>query len=131
MPTPTAPSRIPDAPGVVAAFADQEWIGNSRNPADERVLRLLASMAGFRPRMVHEADSLDLVEDLIVAGLGVGLLPLDRPARDGVTVVPLTAPEVRLRAWAVTRRGRGSWPALALVLDRIAAAGAEAAPELD
>ena len=60
---------------VLAAYRDADWIGNSRNAADEEVLRLLAAGAGFEPRMTHEADSLDLVDDLVVAGLGVGLLP--------------------------------------------------------
>ena len=108
-----------DALGVVAAFAHRDWIGNSRNGADEQVLRTLASMAGVTPRLTHEADSLELVEDLILAGLGVGLLPRDRRPRPGVEVLALTAPGVRLRAYAVTRRGRAGWPALALVLDRI------------
>ena len=108
-----------DALGVVAAFAHRAWIGNSRNRADEQVLRTLASMAGVTPRLTHEADSLELVEDLILAGLGGGLLPRDRRPRPGVEVLALTAPGVRLRAYAVTRRGRAGWPALALVLDRI------------
>jgi DNA-binding transcriptional LysR family regulator len=101
---------------VVAAYAGHDWIGNSRNRADEDVVRLLASTAGFEPRMTHEADSLDLVEDLIVAGLGVGLLPRERPVRGGVRVLELRDPGVRLRCRAVTRRGRASWPPLALVL---------------
>jgi DNA-binding transcriptional LysR family regulator len=108
-----------DALGVVAAFAHRDWIGNSRNRADEQVLRTLASMAGVAPRLTHEADSLELVEDLILAGLGVGLLPRDRRPRPGVEVLALTTPGVRLRAYAVTRRGRAGWPALALVLARI------------
>ena len=62
------------APAVVAAYAAHDWIGNSRNPADEQVLRLLASMAGTRLHVTHEADSLDLVDELVLAGLGVGLL---------------------------------------------------------
>ena len=48
-----------------------------------------ASMAGFTPHISHQIDSLDLVEDLIVAGQGVGLLPLDRPTGGGVRVLPL------------------------------------------
>jgi DNA-binding transcriptional LysR family regulator len=120
VPTADIPPGNPDALGVVEAFADRDWIGNSRNQADEQVLRTLASMAGVQPRMTHEADSLDLVEDLILAGLGVGLLPRDRRPRPGVEVLALTAPAVRLRAYAVTRRGRAGWPPLALVLDRIA-----------
>ncbi|PRA03319.1 LysR family transcriptional regulator [Arthrobacter sp. MYb211] len=109
----------PDAPAVLAAFRDRDWIGNSRNVADESVLRLLSSMAGFTPAMRHQADSLDLVEDLILAGLGVGLLPENRPGRDGITILPLQNPDLRLRAFARTRKGRGAWPALALVLEKI------------
>ncbi|HEY2222638.1 LysR family transcriptional regulator [Actinomycetospora sp.] len=111
-----APAVAGPAAAVVGAYRDHDWIGNSRNRADEDVERLLASTAGFEPRMTHEADSLDLVEDLVVAGLGVGLLPVDRPVRPGVRVLELRDPQVRLRCRAVTRRGRASWPPLALVL---------------
>ncbi|HEY2206650.1 MAG TPA: LysR family transcriptional regulator [Pseudonocardia sp.] len=109
----------PGTGGTLAAFEafrHRDWIGNSRNRADERVVRTLGSMAGFEPRVTHQADSLDLVEDLILAGQGVGLLPADRPTRPGVRVLPLPDPEVRLRSYAVTRRGRAPWPPLALVL---------------
>jgi DNA-binding transcriptional LysR family regulator len=108
-----------DAASVFSAFRDHAWIGNSRNNADETVLRTIASMAGFEPVLRHQSDSLDLVEDLILAGLGVGLLPLDRPKRAGLEIFPLRNPEVRLRAHARTRQGRSSWPALALVLDQL------------
>jgi DNA-binding transcriptional LysR family regulator len=94
----------------------QDWIVNSRNTADEDVVRTLAALSGFEPRIVHRCDSLDLLEDLIVAGLGVGLLPADMPARAGVALLPLADPAVDLRAYAVTRRGHATWPPLALVL---------------
>jgi DNA-binding transcriptional LysR family regulator len=97
-------------------YWDHDWIVNSRNTADETVVRTLASLAGATPRIVHQADSLVLLQDLIVAGLGVGLLPADQPTIDGVRLVPLSDPEVRLRMYAVTRRGREAWPPLALVL---------------
>ena len=116
-----------DAPGdggkAVAVFGrhrERDWIVNSRNTADEDVVRTLASMAGFAPRIVHRADSLDLLEELILAGLGVGLLPLDRVPPPGVRLLPLTEPDVRLRAYAVTRAGRAVWPPLALVVDLLA-----------
>jgi DNA-binding transcriptional LysR family regulator len=99
-----------------AGFRDHDWIVNSRNTADEDVVRTFASLEGFQPRIVHRADSLDLVQDLIVAGLGVGLLPLDGPVLPGVRLLPLSDPQVRLRCFAVTRRGRADWPPLALVL---------------
>ncbi|TLM86085.1 LysR family transcriptional regulator [Pseudarthrobacter sp. NamE5] len=107
------------APEVLRAYRDLDWIGNSRNRADEDVLRLLASMADFEPRVRHQADSLELVEDLILAGMGVGLLPSDREPRPGVTLVPLLNPDVRVRAYARTRSGNSTWPALAAVLEHI------------
>ncbi|MFQ4150178.1 LysR family transcriptional regulator [Arthrobacter sp. LAPM80] len=112
-----------EAVSVFSAFRGHDWIGNSRNVADETVLRTIASMAGFEPALRHQSDSLDLVEDLIIAGLGVGLLPLDRLPREGITILPLKNPGVQLRAFARTRQGRSAWPALALVLDRLGHSG--------
>lgn len=114
-----ANGTVPDAAEVFGFFRDLDWIGNSRNGADETVLRLISSMAGFQPAMHHQSDSLDLVEDLILAGLGVGLLPANRPHRPGLTILPLHNPDLHLRAHARIRAGRSAWPALALVLDRM------------
>ncbi|WP_163509504.1 LysR family transcriptional regulator [Fodinicola acaciae] len=105
-----------DTLAIFREFASHPWIGNSRNRADEDVVRTIGSMAGRQPRLTHQADSLDLVEDMIIANLGVGLLPGDRPTQPGVRVLPLRSPEVQMRAYALTRRGREIWPLLALVL---------------
>ena len=101
---------------VFDRFRDADWIVNSRNSADEEVVRTIASLAGFQPHVAHRADSLDLVQDMVVAGLGVGLLPADQPTRPGVALLRLREPEAILRAYAVTRRGRSGWPPLAAVL---------------
>jgi DNA-binding transcriptional LysR family regulator len=108
-----------NARAVFARFRDDPWIVNSRNTADEVAVRTIASMAGFEPRIAHRVDSLELVQDLIAAGLGVGLLPADEPTRPGVAMLSLADPEVTMRAYAVTRRGRAGWPPLALVVDRL------------
>ena len=105
-----------DALAVFDGFRNHDWIVNSRNTADEDVVRTVASLAGFAPRITHRVDSLDLVQDMIVAGLGVGLLPAGQPPVRGVSTRPLTGPDVLLRAYAVTRRGWERWPPLALVL---------------
>jgi DNA-binding transcriptional LysR family regulator len=101
------------------AHGASTWIVNSRNTADEDAVRTLAALAGFTPRIAHQIDSLDLVEDLILGGYGVGLLPLNRPAREGIKVLRLVDPPVVLTAYAVTRRGRANWPPLRLILDRL------------
>jgi DNA-binding transcriptional LysR family regulator len=102
------------APQVFAHFRAHDWIGNSRNTADEDVIRTLASLAGFAPRITHQTDSLDLLQDMITAGLGVGLLPSGYPLHPQVRFLPLTAPDVKRRAYAVARHGHQNWPPLAL-----------------
>jgi DNA-binding transcriptional LysR family regulator len=115
--TPTAQGRVAGtALEVFRRFADRDWIVNSRNSGDEEVVRTVASLAGFQPRIMHRVDSLELVQDMILAGLGVGLLPAGRPVRRGVALRPLGQPDVTQRPFAVTRRGRSAWPPLTLVL---------------
>jgi DNA-binding transcriptional LysR family regulator len=115
---------------VFARFRGHDWIGNSRNTADEQVIRTLASMAGFTPHITHQADSLDLVQDMIAAGLGVGLLPVGYPIYPEVTLIPLADPCVEMRAYLVARHGRLRWPPLALVTRLLReASGRGSAPE--
>jgi DNA-binding transcriptional LysR family regulator len=104
---------------TVDRYRDADWIANSRNDADERAVAALAAHAGFTPRIAHRADSLDVVQDLVAAGLGVGLLPEGMPVRAGVHLLPLRDPDVLLRAFAVVRRGRAAWAPLALVVGRL------------
>jgi DNA-binding transcriptional LysR family regulator len=111
-----------NALAVFERFRDRDWIVNSRNTADEDVVRTVASLAGFVPRITHRADSLELVQDMVVAGLGVALLPAGLPTVRGVRLLTLGEPDIALRCFAVTRRGRTEWPPLALVL-RLLAAG--------
>jgi DNA-binding transcriptional LysR family regulator len=115
--------KAADVPVDLSEYADSDWIVNSRNTADEEVVRTLASLVGFTPRVVHRIDSLELVEELIDAGRGVGVLPLDYPATRRVRVLPLADPGAALRAFAVVRRGREAWPPLRLVLERLACDG--------
>ena len=110
------PAPRGDAVATVDRYRDHEWIVNSRNDADEVAVAAVAGLAGFTPAVRHRSDSLELLQDMIVAGLGVGLLPQDGPTRDGVRVLPLRGPDVLLRAHAVVGRGRTGWPPLALLL---------------
>jgi DNA-binding transcriptional LysR family regulator len=117
-----AEAAADSAPAVFRRFAGAGWIVNSRNGGDEQVIHTIASLAGFEPRIAHRLDSLELVEDLIRAGLGVGLLPADARLGAGVRRIPLRRPEATLRAYAVSRAGREDWPPLRLVTELLAAA---------
>ena len=112
--------RQDQATGASANLRDHSgsaWIVNSRNTADEDAVRTLAALAGFTPRIAHQIDSLDLVEDLVLNGYGVGLLPINRPVRDGIAVLAIEEPAVIMTAYAATRRGRENWAPLRLILD--------------
>lgn len=115
----------------LSRYTEATWIVNSRNTADAEAVRTLGSLTGFRPRITHQIDSLDLVEDLVLAGCGVGLLPLHMPTHPGVKVLPLQAPGVVLTASAVTRKGRSVWPPLRLILERLQPADPRTLPVLD
>ncbi|MFI5694497.1 LysR family transcriptional regulator [Kribbella sp. NPDC051586] len=114
------PSRSPRTTGttldVLAAFADSNWIVNSRHTADEHVVRTLAALSGFEPHITQRADTLQLVQEMITAGLGVALMPAAYPKTTGISLRRLPDPEPRMRAYTLTRRGRTNWPPLSLVL---------------
>jgi DNA-binding transcriptional LysR family regulator len=113
------PADEPDGPAEVSAYVNRTWIVNSRNTADEDAVRTLSALSGFSPHIAHQIDSLELVEDLIAAGYGVGLLPLHRASSAGVKVVPFRDPGVVLTAYAATRIGRSTWSPLRAVLERL------------
>jgi DNA-binding transcriptional LysR family regulator len=122
VPAGSAAAGLPTV-ATVDRYRDHDWIVNSRNDADEKVVAALAAHAGFTPRIAHRADSLDLVQDLVAAGLGVGLLAEGVPERAGVRLLPLRGPDVLLRAFAVVVRGRAAWAPLALVVGRLSRTG--------
>ena len=107
-------------PQIMDAVRSRPWIANSRGPDDEAAIATLGALAGLRPRIGHRADSLDLVGELVAAGLGVGLLPASF-RRPGIRMLPLTEPPVDRRVYAVVRAGRERWGPLALLIERVAA----------
>ncbi len=56
----------------------------------------------FKPRITHQVDSLELVQDLMAAGLGVRLLPVGQPTVPEVRLLELRDPAVTLRSYALT-----------------------------
>src|ERR671914_1250682 len=110
-----------DAATLFQAFTDTPWIVDSRSIADEQAVRTIASMAGFEPAIAHHIDSLELVQELIVAGFGGRLLPPAQKTKPGVTLIPVRHPDVTLRSYVAIRRGRENWPPLALIARELGA----------
>jgi DNA-binding transcriptional LysR family regulator len=114
-------SKDTDAPTLFRAFAGMPWIVNSRNIADERAVLTIASIAGFQPNIAHHVDSLELAQEMIAARFGVCLLPADQKPIRGVTLLPVRDPDVTQRSYVAIRRGRESWPPLALITRELGA----------
>ncbi len=113
--------EVIDEPARLSALAGQAWGVNSRGPDDDELATRVCALAAYRPMIEHRADSLDLVLDLVAADLGVALLAAVVPPRPGVRFVPMPGLPARRRMFAITRPGRQHWPAVALVIERVAA----------
>ncbi|MEV0651150.1 LysR family transcriptional regulator [Phytomonospora sp. NPDC050363] len=100
---------------------DEPWVANSRGIDDTELVEFMCGMAGFTPTVAHRADSLGLAVDFVAAGLGVAFVPAFVPVREGVEMIPLPGEIACRRMFAVTRPGRHMWPAVALVVDEVAA----------
>jgi DNA-binding transcriptional LysR family regulator len=105
----------------LSVLAEVDWITNSRGSDDDEVVHRLCALAGFVPRIAHRVDSLHLVQSLVSAGFGIGLLPrlavrADQPGvlLRGVAGVPSTR-----RAFLVHRQGQGGWPPIAALEEQV------------
>ena len=98
---PRRPGRRARARAASPSYAERDWIVNSRNTADEDVVRTLGL-----PGRLHAADRAPDRQPRPRrgpdrGGHGFGLLPRGRASRRGIRVLPLTDPRLMLRAYAV------------------------------
>ena len=76
--------------------------------------------AGFSPRITHRADEALLLQALVAAGLGVGLLPaLARTDPPGVRYATAVPAPPRRQVTALVRRGAARRPALDVTLEAL------------
>ena len=105
---------------ALATLSDSPWIAGLDGTQFGAALEQACRAAGFTPRIVHRADDGLLVQTLVAAGLGVGLLPA--LACIGSTDVRFTTTKPappRRHVSALVRRGAARRPALRAVLDAL------------
>lgn len=108
-----------------AAYRDRSWAAAAdRTTAEHRVVLSICERAGFEPDIRFHVDDLEVVMALVESGLAVGILARLATYRvpDGVTLHRVEGGERRVEA--VVRSEALERPAIALVLDELAAAGA-------
>ncbi|MDX1890436.1 LysR family transcriptional regulator [Mycolicibacterium sp. 050158] len=117
----TSRNRVP-----LRELADEPWIGVEGGLMVDDVLRSLATIAGVTPRIVQRVNDFRVVEELVLAGVGVALLPRYVLVARDLVRKPLGGIRVARRIEAVTRAGATSRPAVRAVIDILATLGREA-----
>jgi DNA-binding transcriptional LysR family regulator len=113
-------SRVP-----LRELADEPWIGVEGGLVVDDVLRSLATISGVSPRIVQRVNDFRVVEELVLAGVGIALLPRYALTVRELVRRPLGGVRAARRIEAVTRAGAISRPAVAAVVDILEALATE------
>jgi DNA-binding transcriptional LysR family regulator len=97
-------------------LADESWIGVEGGLVVDDVLRSLASISGVQPRIVQRVNDFRVVEELVLAGVGVALMPRYALVLRDLVRKPLGGVRAARRIEAVTRAGATARPAVAAVV---------------
>ena len=98
-------------------LADESWIGVEGGLVVDDVLRSLASTSGVQPRIVQRVNDFRVVEELVLAGVGVALMPRYALIVRDLVRTPLGGIRAARRIEAVTRAGAAARPAVAAVVE--------------
>lgn len=116
--------RSDDAGPVVADYRERVWAMSDNDDECGRLCRLICSWDGFEPDVRFHTDDLEVILQLVASGLAVGILPRLAAYRvpDEVVLHPIERAERRVVA--LTRPEATDRPAVQLVLEHLAKAGA-------
>ncbi|GAA4396514.1 LysR family transcriptional regulator [Tsukamurella soli] len=93
------------------------WISVGIGHMVDDVLRSLAVQTGISPRIIQRINDFRVVEELVLAGVGVALLPRYTTTSGTLVRKPVDGVEVARRVEAVTRAGAVARPSVAAVID--------------
>jgi DNA-binding transcriptional LysR family regulator len=108
----TSRTRVP-----LRDLADEPWIGVEGGLMVDDVLHSLAAVSGVQPRIVQRVNDFRVVEELVMAGVGVALLPRYVLTAREVIRKPLSGVRIARRIEAITRVGATTRPAIPAVID--------------
>jgi DNA-binding transcriptional LysR family regulator len=110
------------------------WISVEIGRMVDDVLRSLAVISGVQPRIIQRINDFRVVEELVLSGVGIALLPRYAPTVRELIRKPVDGINVARRVEAVTRTGTAKRPAIAAVIDiltRVADRAATRNPDED
>ena len=109
-------------------LVDEPWIGVEGGLVVDDVLRSLAATTGVQPRIVQRVNDFRVVEELVLAGVGVALLPRYSLTVRELVRRPLDGVVAARRIEAVTRAGATARPAIAAAVDILGRVARRMAP---
>jgi DNA-binding transcriptional LysR family regulator len=112
-------------PVPLAGLAGEPFLAPRGNTSCAEMIQRACARAGFVPRVVARATDFAVLLNLVAAGAGLTLVPelAARHRRDGIRLLPPAEPVTR-QIFTVSRRGGDRKPAVRVVLDALAEAGA-------
>jgi DNA-binding transcriptional LysR family regulator len=107
------------------------WISVEIGRMVDDVLRSLAVISGVQPRIIQRINDFRVVEELVLSGVGIALLPRYAPTVRELIRKPVDGINVARRVEAITRTSTAKRPTIAAVIDiltRVASQSATAQP---
>lgn len=110
--------HLADADSIaLCELAHCPWISVEIGRMGDDVMRSLAVLSGVQPRIIQRINDFRVVEELVLAGVGIALLPRHAPTVRELIRRPVDGINVARRVEAITRTGAAKRPAIAAVVD--------------
>ncbi|MFD3685058.1 LysR family transcriptional regulator [Nocardiopsis sp. NPDC058631] len=107
------------------------WIASPYRGDEEALVQRMCADAGFTPRIAHRVDTLELFEELVAAGVGIGVVPrLAAVTRRGVAHAPLGELGGVREVFLAGRTGGWAWRPIQLVARYLHQAAGEVLDEV-
>lgn len=93
------------------------WISVEIGRMVDDVMRSLATISGVQPRIIQRINDFRVVEELVLSGVGIALLPRYAPTVRELIRKPVDGINVARHVEAITRTGTATRPSIAAVID--------------
>ncbi len=98
-------------------LANEPWISLGWGLVFDDVLRSLAIISGVQPRIVQRFNDFRVVEELVLAGVGIALAPRYAHTARALVRKPISGIQAARRVEVITRAGAAARPAISLVIE--------------
>jgi DNA-binding transcriptional LysR family regulator len=108
----------------LADLSEEDWLCGEQPSSCRQHVIAACRAAGFEPRIAFESDDYQVLQGLIAAGLGVGLLPTLAQWDPAVELRDIEGAEPVRRVWSLARDAESRSPAAAEMLAILRTVGA-------